>query len=316
MLALSGLLCSLPATAASPAPSPRPSPNLSAKQLPLEVASGVYVIQGVAGPPSAENLARNGNIAFVVGPTGVLVWNTGVTHRHGQALIGQILRSVDKPIRLAIISHAFQDVLFGWSAFSELNIPVWMHASGVALMKQRCLGCVHRLTELLGEEEMFQTRLAVPDEILTGSRVSMVIGRKVSIIDSGMSSGPNDLMLFDHETGTLLGGPTVMTDQLLKIRDGRVAGWKTALKQLDALPVKQVIPDYGSPADAGAIKRTSQYLSDLEAAVTRLLKQGVTLADAVAKAPLPAYADWTAYDDSHSQNVHQLYLRLESRFFN
>ncbi len=293
---------------------PGPARSSSPEQ-PVEIAPGVFVIQAAAGPISAENAGRTANIAFVSGPKGVLVWNTGVSHRHGQQLLGQILNTVDKPIRVAVISHAYQDVLFGWSAFAQIDIPVWMHAGGVALMKRRCPGCLHQLTETLGPEEMFGTRLAEPDEILTGSRITELIGRKISLIDAGMSSGPNDLMLFDHESGVLFGGATVMTDQLVEIRDGRLAGWKHALTELGNLPVKTVVPDYGNPDTTEAIARTSAYLSDLEAAVTQLLKKGVTLADAVDSAPLPAYAHWAHYEDRHGKNIHQLYLRLESRFF-
>lgn len=282
---------------------------------PVEIAPGVFVIQAASGPVSSENLGRTANIAFVSGPNGVLVWNTGVSHRHGQQLLRQILNSVDKPIRVAVISHAYQDVLFGWSAFSEIGIPVWMHAGSVALMKRRCLGCLQQLTETLGANEMFATGLAEPDEILTGSRITELIGRKISLIDAGMSSGPNDLMLFDHESGVLFGGATVMTDQLLEIRDGRLDGWKQALAGLEKLPVKAVVPDYGKVDTAQAIARTADYLSDLEAAVAALLKKGVTLADAVDSAPLPNYSHWKHYEQRHGRNIHQLYLRMESRFF-
>lgn len=280
-----------------------------------QVAPGIFVIGAEQGPASTENGARNANITFVVGPTGVLVWNTGVSHLHGQALLAKILAQVDRPIRMAVISHAYQDVLFGWSAFAEIGIPVWMHQGTVQLMQRRCQNCLERLTDLLGQQAMLQTRLVEPAETLTGTRISNLIGRKIEIIDSGMSSGPNDLMLFDHESGILLAGATVMTDQLLEIRDGKQAGWLAALKTASALPIKLVVPDYGNPASAGAIDWTRQYFRGLDKSVSDLLKRGVTLADAVDAVPMPEFSNMGRFDEYHGHNVHQLFLRLESRYF-
>jgi len=282
---------------------------------PTEIAAGIFVYKGHSGPASASNQARLANIALVEGPNGAIVWNTGVSHRHGQLLISAMLSQIDVPIRSAVISHAYQDVLFGWSAFSEIDIDVLMHQSAVTLMHKRCQGCIDRLTELLGPEKMIGTELAEPSTIITGPVMITSIGRRLQILDAGFTSGPNDLMLFDEQTSTLFAGGAVMTDTIIEVRDGRIESWIDALKSLSDLPIELIVPDYGDIGDKHSVEATVAYLQGLQDQVSALLKRGVTLSDAVENAAMPEYKDWPGYEEHHGRNVHQLYLNMESRFF-
>ena len=282
---------------------------------PTEIAKGIYVFKGHAGPASTENQGRLANIALIKGSDGALVWNTGVSHRHGQLLLAAMLDMLDVPIRSVVISHAYQDVLFGWTAFSEIDIDVVMHESAVNLMHKRCQGCIDRLTELLGAEQMIGTALAEPSTIITGPITVTSIDRKLNILDRGFSSGPNDLMLFDEQTSTLFAGATIMTDTIIEVRDGRIDSWIEALNALSDLPIEIIVPDYGEIGDKRSIQVTLAYLQELRDQVSALLSQGVTLSDAVENAAMPEFADWPGYEEHHGRNVHQLYLNMESRFF-
>ena len=51
------------------------------------VAPGVWMVRGAPGEPDAANWGRIGNAGFIVGPTGVLVIDSGVSQRHGLALL-------------------------------------------------------------------------------------------------------------------------------------------------------------------------------------------------------------------------------------
>lgn len=289
--------------------------DASLVKAPTEIAAGIFVFKGQTGPASTENQARLANTALVEGPNGALVWNTGVSHRHGQLLLSAMLRQVEVPIRSVVISHAYQDVLFGWSAFSEIDIDVLMHESAVQLMHKRCQGCIERLTELLGPEQMIGTKLAEPSTIISGPVMITSIDRKLQILDAGFSSGPNDLMLFDEQTSTLFAGGAVMTDTIIEVRDGRIESWIDALNSLSDLPIKLIVPDYGDIGDKHSVQVTLAYLQGLQDQVSSLLKRGVTLSDAVENAAMPEFTDWPGYEEHHGRNVHQLYLNMESRFF-
>jgi len=59
---------------------------------PEKVADGVYAFVADTGEISAANRGHVGNSGFIVGPTGVVVIDTGVSYRHGRRMLTAIGR--------------------------------------------------------------------------------------------------------------------------------------------------------------------------------------------------------------------------------
>lgn len=114
----------------------------------IAVADGVFLFLGASGLADRQNLGRIGNAGFIVGETGVLVIDTGTSHEHGRALLQAI------PVRLALVTHARPEFLFGGSAFREAGIPVAMHEKAARLMASRCETCLNQLRQAVGEDAM------------------------------------------------------------------------------------------------------------------------------------------------------------------
>jgi glyoxylase-like metal-dependent hydrolase (beta-lactamase superfamily II) len=110
------------------------------------IAPGVYVVPGDAGDITPANLGRIANAAFVVGPKGVVVVESGVSFRHGEAIIAAVEAVTRRPIRLVIVTHAAQDVLFGAAAFQARGIPVLMHRDAAAMMARAATPACARST--------------------------------------------------------------------------------------------------------------------------------------------------------------------------
>ncbi len=282
----------------------------------VEIADGIFMIPADGAVPTVDNHARTANIMFVIGDEGVLVWNSGATYRQGQELAIRILEQVERPIRVLALNHVFQDVIFGWRAFHEIGAEVWMHGAGYELMQQRCQTCLKNLDELLGKIAMFGTTLVEPSRQLTCSTDVASVGRKIEILDLGHSGGPNNLVLFDHPTGTLLSGNLVFTDRLLEVRDGDHAGWVAALDKLAAMPVQHVVPDYGAAAGPEAIARTRDYLVALDRTVSMQLDSGAGLTETISNGHLPAFANWQDFEKIHAKNIHHRYITLEHALLN
>ncbi len=54
------------------------------------IAPGVYALLGSGGEVTAENGGRIANAAFVVGPGGIVVMDTGISYREGEEIIAAI----------------------------------------------------------------------------------------------------------------------------------------------------------------------------------------------------------------------------------
>lgn len=133
------------------------------------VAPNVYIVRGTGGQPERANRGRVANAAFVVGDHGVVVVDTGVSYRHGEAIIAAVRRATTRPIRLAILTHPSQEVVFGAAAFQAHGIPVLMHRDAAMLMATRCDACLRRLEETIGAAEMARTRIVAPERTIAGN---------------------------------------------------------------------------------------------------------------------------------------------------
>ena len=278
----------------------------------IEVAPGVYMLQGAAGEVGAGNLGRIGNAGFIVGTTGVLAIDTGTSYLHGVALLAAIRRVTDLPVRLAIITHTRQEFLFGATAFRERGIPVHMQQQAAALMQSRCDRCLKTLNQLLGSAAMQGTAMFKPDvEFSQSHTIDAKIGRHVQVLHYGHSSGPGDTAVLDVQSGVLFAGGLLDQLRIPDVQDSDLDGWSQALQAMRALPVKIIVPGHGPVASVQLIDTTARYLAQLRARIMALLQAGAALSEVPDAAALAEFAGWDQYETIHRRNASVLFVRFE-----
>lgn len=288
---------------------PGAAPPVSAQA--VEVAPGVYMVQGAAGEADPRNLGRIGNTGFIVGSEGVVAIDTGTSYRHGQRLLALIRSVTAKPVRLALITHTRQEFLFGAAAFQEQGIPVHMHSQAAGLMRVRCERCLKTLNHLLPASEMQGTVMFKPDHEFERPYILESIGRRVQVLYYGHASGPGDIAVLDTQTGVLFAGGMIDHLRIPDVQDSDLAGWHRALLALRALPLRVVVPGHGSVATAAAIDAVQRYLDSLQNRVAVLLDSGTSLLDLPDATSLPEFAPWDQYETIHRRNAAILFVRLE-----
>ena len=286
-------------------------PARSADELrPEKVAEGVYAFVAGTGEISRANRGNVGNSGFIVGPTGVIVIDTGISYRHGRRMLAAIGRVTAKPVELVVITHAVQEFLFGNAAFEEHGIAILAHGETTALMKARCAHCLDNLRPVLGDE-LEGTRLVLPQRQVSTSATIEAGGRTLELLYLGWASTPGDLAVFDRTTGTLFAGGLVALNRIPEIRDSDFEGWIRALETMRELPVKRVVPGHGPVSGPDAIRATADYLRALDEKIKALYARSSSLLESVDNATLPAYGAWAMYATTHRQNALHRYLQLE-----
>jgi glyoxylase-like metal-dependent hydrolase (beta-lactamase superfamily II) len=274
------------------------------------VAPGVYLLAGRRGPIASWNEGRIGNVAFVVGPRGVVVVDSGVSARHGEAAIAAVGAVTTQPIRLLVLTHAGQEAVFGAASFQARGIPVLMRGAGAELMATRCGGCLQGLRDTLGEEPLAGTSVVVPDRIVESGGPLDAIGRPLRLIaPAGAASG--QLAVYDETTGTLFAGALASVDHLPDLRDTDGVPWLDALAELRATGCRHLVPAFGRTGSCADIAQVARYFTALDERVRSLLAAGVGLADVARRCDLPEFAGLDGYAMLHAQNAHRTYLRLE-----
>jgi glyoxylase-like metal-dependent hydrolase (beta-lactamase superfamily II) len=285
-------------------------PSAAALQ-PIQVGEGVYAFIGDMGEIAPDNGGDIGNSGFIVGSSGVIVIDTGISYRHGKAMIDAIRRISDKPVELVVNTHAVQEFLFGNAAFAELGAPIITHARSADLMRTRCEHCLENLRKILGQEAMAGTRLVLPQTTIERSITLEAAGRTLELLYFGWGSTPGDLAVFDRQSGVLFAGGLVAAKRIPELRDGKLDSWLRALDQLGRVSARVIVPGHGPAGGAETIQATAAYLRALDDKVHALYQGGASLIDAVDIAKLPAYASWAMYPSLHRQNVLHRYLQLE-----
>ncbi|HVY07945.1 MAG TPA: MBL fold metallo-hydrolase [Burkholderiales bacterium] len=277
---------------------------------PQKVAEGVYTFVGTPGEISTGNEGFVANGGFIVGPSGVVVVDTGTSYRHGRRMLDAIAKITDKPVELVILTHAVQDFIFGNAAFAERGIPILAHRETAKLMKARCDHCLENLRAILGDQ-LAGTKLVLPQREIDSSTTVEAGGRTLDLLFFGWASTPGDIVVRDKASGVLFAGGMVSIDNVPDIRDSDFEGWQRALGELKALQPVQVVPGHGPVSGIEAIAATAGYLDALDGKMKALYAESTSLMDSVEKAALPAYSTWPLYATTHRQNALHRYLQLE-----
>jgi glyoxylase-like metal-dependent hydrolase (beta-lactamase superfamily II) len=279
------------------------------------VAPGVYMLPGSGGAADEHNLGRIGNVGFIVGPSGVIVIDTGTSLAHGREVLAAVRRVTPLPVRLALVTHTRPEFLFGGMAFKEAGIPVAMHRRGATLMASRCETCLKTLRHTVGEAPLAGTAMYKPDQEFDESHTLDLIGRPVRVIHLMHSSGPGDIAVLDVDSAVLFAGGLLDAGRVPDIQDSQLGGWRRGLKTLAALPLARIVPGHGPVSGKSLVQEVDTYLVQLEAKVRGLLKSGVSLLEVAEAAELPPYTHWDQYETIHRRNASVAYLRFEREQF-
>ncbi len=280
----------------------------------VPVAPGIYALHARAFAGNTGEVT-GANSAFVVGPRGVVVIDTGISRTEGEEIVAAVRAVTAKPIVLAVLTHPSQEVIFGASAFQARGIPVLAHRDAAALIAGRCATCLARLTAALGADAMAGSRVPVPDVLVEGDATLDVIGRPLQLIAPGHASAPGALAVLDVESRTLFAGSLAAVHAVPDLRDADADGWPAALAALGATRCRHLVPSHGPWGTCSDIAGFARYLADLDAHVARLLAGGVSLAELDGASALPSYAGWERYEALHRANASRAYLRLERALF-
>lgn len=282
---------------------------------PERAANGVYWLRGAGGEIDAGNGGRIANVAFVVGTRGVAVIDSGVSYREGEDIIAAVRSVSEQPIRLVILTHPSQEVVFGAGAFQDRGIAVLAHRASAELIASRCDACLARLRQALGEDAMASTRVPKVDRMIESDEIIDTIGRRLRVIATGASSAPGAIAVLDEQTSTLMAGSLVSVRRVPDLRDADVAGWRAAFATLRATRCARLIPAYGPLGTCADIEPFARYFDALDTRVRELLRERVGLVDLAQRAQLPQFADWDQYAVLHPANANRTYLRLERQAF-
>ena len=276
-----------------------------------EIASGIFVHNGVHEEASAANDDAIANIGFIIGDETVAVIDPGGSFAEGSALRAAIRARTDRPIRYVILTHVHPDHIFGAAAFRDDHPDFVGHAKLPGALAQRGDYYLRRLHSNLGDEA--NGTEIVPPTVLVADRLELDLGgRRLMLRAHGPAHTDNDLTVFDQNTRTFWLADLLFVDRIPVI-DGSLVGWLKQLDELTAISADRAVPGHGpvSVPWPAAAEPERHYLEAVAHHTRAAIKAGIGIANAYQHVANSERGHWLLFDEYHPRNVTASYKELE-----
>jgi glyoxylase-like metal-dependent hydrolase (beta-lactamase superfamily II) len=271
--ALIAALCLFVLPAAAQAPPPADALPFKLQQ----IGPGVWA--AIGGPMAGSNAG------FIVGDDAVLVVDSFMYPDAAKALLGEIRKVTDKPVRYVVnthyhIDHVSGDAVFkaaGATIIAHRNVPGWIHADNIHLM-----GGDKVRPEIKAQIDA----LVPPDRTIDKPTVLKLGKRRVELIPvTGHTGG--DIEVSAPDAHVLFAGDILWNHLGPTTIDGRILVWTQDLANLEAMPGPVTfVPGHGEVATARDVADMRQLFEDLTRLTREARQQGLS-GDALVQATAP-----------------------------
>ncbi|HRH79978.1 MAG TPA: MBL fold metallo-hydrolase [Thiobacillaceae bacterium] len=290
-----------------------PPPGVSVKAIRLSGHS--YYVPGLSGAASPENEGFMSNAGFVVTPAGVVVFDTLGTPTLARAMLDEIRKVTDAPIRRVIVSHYHADHYYGIQVFKDAGAEIWAHRGGK--------GTIH--TD--AARERFEQRKDVlkpwvsdalqrfyeADLWLDGDTDFELGGLHFRLRHVGPAHSAEDMAMLVAEDGVLYAGDLVFKGRVPFVGDADSKLWLAALDKLLALEPMILVPGHGAASDTPRddLILTRDYLRFLRAEMGKAVAELVPFDEAYAATDWSRYENMPAFPEANRRNAYNTYILME-----
>jgi glyoxylase-like metal-dependent hydrolase (beta-lactamase superfamily II) len=243
----------------------RPAPTKT------EVADGIYLFQTAA----YGDVGLDGNSIVIVWSDGVLVFDTNGTPAAARAVLAEIRKITDKPVRYIVNSHWHWDHWYGTQEYKEAfpAVQVIAHTASREMMsgpaiefnrpgiEQQLPGYVQMLEKKAAADASVQPRLdmarffleekrsvrhVLPDVTFTSTLDLHLGNRHVQVRHHERAVTPGDAFLVLPKERIVITGDLVVNPIPFAL-SVYPTGWLKTLEALDAIDASLIVPGHGEP---------------------------------------------------------------------
>lgn len=279
------------------------------KLQPQEVVSGkTYCFFGHSEVMDEHNNGDISNSCFVNMGTSYLVIDSGSTFSYAQQAYEKIKKIKNLPISYLINTHEHDDHWLGNSYYQTLGVKI----IGSSAFKELPFEEQTRMQKNVSKEAYKNTKQIHPTIFVEDEKVLDFDGKKVFIksVNHKAHSG-SDLYIYIPSQKIVFAGDLVFNDRIPSVRDGDVSGWIEALDTIRALRAEYIVGGHGKMVTKESLNMTYEYLTQLKTQVSKLLDEGVDIAEVVNRVTMDKFKNLKLYKALHKKNVEATYRMLE-----
>lgn len=314
----------IPATvAAAPTPyAPLPQP-LVFQQVP---DAPIHYTIGHPAIPDVSNEGHTSNAGFVVTDEGVVVFDTLGTPSLGWAMLREIRRVTDKPVRFVVASHYHADHIYGLQAFRDHTDAVIVaqrealeYTAPGNIDDEKAIPRLEQRRQALAPWVDANTRIVEPRLVFRQAAQIRLGGKTFRMNYAGPAHSMSDMMMEVLPDRVLFAGDIVQNHRIPFMSSAVVntTNWLNGLADVAAMNPRFIIPGHGqtSTDPRQAIVFTGDYIRYLRQVMGEAVANWTEFKAAYAAADWSRYRDVAAFAAINEGNAYRVFLEQEKASF-
>jgi glyoxylase-like metal-dependent hydrolase (beta-lactamase superfamily II) len=255
---------------------------------------------------------ESANAGFVITERGVIVVDTLDTPERGRQLAAEIRARTEKPVLFVINTHHHYDHVFGNQAF---DAPVVANCALSGQLAQAVARDLSPLAIAAWVSEHPEDRWLADDlevvypNVIFEQRLVIDLPPTRLVLQHMGGHTPDTIVVDLPEQGVLFAGDLVFEGRVPFLRDAQIEKTLQALRQVQRLGARTIVPGHGALCDMTYVLRFRDYVEALREKVRELVDQDWKRADILDCDQLPRW--WTDdRPDLQRANVARIYEEL------
>ena len=281
---------------------------------PVQVAAGVWMVQGASalGTPGNRNFISNA--AFVVTRDGVVVVDALGSPALAQELLAAIARITPQPVRHVVVTHFHADHIYGLQVFKDAGALITAQRDGQAYLHSDAAQL--RLQASRAELAPWinaQTRLVPADRWISEPTTFVLGGVEFLLLPAGPAHTAEDLVVVLPQQRVLIAGDLVFRGRIPFVGQADSGRWIEALDRLIGLNPALIVPGHG-PASSNAqadLQLTRDYLQHLRLTMGEAARNLDPFDEAYARADWSRFSHLPLFAAANRINAYNTYLLME-----
>jgi cyclase len=256
---------------------------------------------------------RSANSTFLIGPSGILVVDTGLNEVEGAKLLREIRKISGLPITYIVNTHYHPDHLGG----DELVGPnAWVISS--PFTRERIAALNQQMAKSSADTSAATPGpgFRVADETLEKKLTLYVGDNPVEIVSPGFAHTMGDVYVyFPHQRVVAL-GDLYLTNCSPAMDQGSASNWIRSLEEVLSLPADHFVPGHFEVGSRQSVQRFRDYLADLYSQVRRLHDAGATEDQVRKQIQTNKYSDFRQYpqfEATFGDNAISIFRQMETK---
>jgi len=288
------------------------------EQVGVEVTSenlngNAYYIPGLSGS-ATEYEGFISNAGFIVTAEGVVVLDALGTPSLAKAMLDEIRKITDKPIKLVIVSHYHADHIYGLQVFKEQGAQIWApKGTWDYLDSETAPNLLESRRTSLYPWVNDKTYLAKPDRIIDKDIKFSLGNHQFLLAYFGKVHSEGDMSLLSLNDQTLYSGDLIFEGRIPFVGDADIIKWVKTLEQLRNVEMEYFVPGHGIASDQPqeTMDLTYRYLNFLLTQLTLAVDEMTPFDETYDAIDWSEFEDEPAFDAANRKNAYAVYLYLE-----